>query len=769
MTEPGSGGSVNNDLALLITIDETTLMSMNPFRLIKNFPIRYKLLFIYASCFMVMMSLSSLIIYSIVKQNVEANIESELKNSTTAIHNTIKTAVSVSIKNRLRGVAEKNYEIIQRLYDLGRQGKIPESEALDRASDIILSQSIGASGYVCILDGHGRVIKHPKKSLEGLDISDHQFVQEMIAIKDGYIEYEWQNPGDDHPRPKALYLKYFEPWDWMITVSSYRKEFLKLVDINDFKEGILNLTFGKTGYSYVMDTRGKVIIHPELTGVNVFTDQRFSGQFFKEMLEKKNGKLVYHWKNPGESRYREKLVFFNYIPEYEWIVASSSYLDEIWSPLFAIKQIIILVGLAALVIFIPVTVFLSDTITKPLHSLMNRFKEDIAGGFTNRGVVMESRDEVGQLAFYYNSFMDRLATYDRELQSEISERRQAQAALTESEEKYRSVMESVPDPIVVYDMNGKVTYMNPAFTKVFGYTLEDSMGSKMDHFVPKANWKETMAGIRSILNGEIIPRLETKRKAKDGRLVDVTTRGSVYKDKSGNPLGSVIIHRDVSEVKRLEKAIMETGERERQAIGNDLHDDLCPHLIGIEGLVKVLRRKVGDSTPDVARLSDHISELIKQAISKTRGLARGLCPVYFNNGLESALEDLVANTRIIHDVDCRFRPQQGLDVDNHMVTLNLYNIAGEAVRNAVRHGHADTIVISMTLVDCQFCFTIDDNGIGMEASRKNQAPSPPGMGLRIMNYRAKIIGGSLEISPGKEQGTRVKLTMPQAGLRESDA
>lgn len=88
----------------MVLIEETP---MNPFDLIKNFPIRYKLLFIYSTCFLVIMSLSSLIVYSIVKQNVEANIESELKNSTSAIHNTVKTAVSVSIKNRLRGWRKK--------------------------------------------------------------------------------------------------------------------------------------------------------------------------------------------------------------------------------------------------------------------------------------------------------------------------------------------------------------------------------------------------------------------------------------------------------------------------------------------------------------------------------------------------------------------------------------------------------------------------------------------------------------------------------------
>ena len=158
---------------------------MNPFGLIKNFPIRYKRLFIYSFCFLLIISLSSLIIYSIVKKNVEKNIESELKNFTSVILKTVKTAVSVSIKNRLRGVAEKNYDIIQHLYDRQKAGEISLEEAKARATDIILCQKIGITGYVCILDGKGRVLKHPKKPLEGLDISDHRFVQEMIAKKTG--------------------------------------------------------------------------------------------------------------------------------------------------------------------------------------------------------------------------------------------------------------------------------------------------------------------------------------------------------------------------------------------------------------------------------------------------------------------------------------------------------------------------------------------------------------------------------------------------------
>lgn len=736
---------------------------MNPLHILKNFKIRYKILFIYSFTFFVIMSLSGLIIYSIVKKNVEKNIESELQNSTQAIFNTVKTAVSVSIKNHLRAAAEKNYDIIEYLYGQYESGQMTLEEAQKRAFETILCQKVGVDGYVCILDGKGRVIRHPKKSLEGLDISDHEFVQEMIATKNGYIEYEWQNPGDTRPRPKALYLIHFKPWNWMITVSSYREEFLKLVHINDFKKGILSLKFGKTGYSYVMDTKGNVIIHPELAGLNIFKYEAFSSRFFKKMLKQKKGKLVYAWKNPTDNKLRKKLVLFNYIPEYEWIVASSSYLDEFFHPLYTIRNLIIVVVAGSILLFIPISFVLSSTITRPLRNLTHLFNKDIQSGFSNRQTKFDSRDEVGQLAYYYNLFMNKLEVYNENLKAEIAERKLTQEALQESEEKYRSVMEATPDPIIVYDMSGRVTYMNPAFTRVFGYTLEDSMGHKMDHFVPKEHWKETMKGIENILAGNVLPRTETQRLAKNGTLIDVTTRGSVYRNKNGHPIGSVITHRDVSEVKRLEKVIMEIGEKERQKIGNDLHDDLCPHLIGIEGLSKVLKRKIEPLSQDCTALNEKVTELIREAISKTRRLARGLCPVYFNRGLESSLQELVTNTRVMYRIKCELNCEPEIRNGNSMVVINLYHIAQEAVLNAIRHGRADDIKIRLTREDGQIILKIRDNGCGMD-----EGISPVGMGLRIMKYRAGLIGASLMIKSAPGQGARISVQIKESALSSPD-
>ncbi|SLM32092.1 exported hypothetical protein [Desulfamplus magnetovallimortis] len=781
---------------------------MISFQMIKKFKIRYQLLFIYSSTFVVIMALSSLVIYSIVKTTVESHIESELKNSTSAILNSVRTAVSVSIKNHMRATAENNYEIIQRLDERHKDGEFSIEEAQNRAVDIVMCQKIGEKGYICILDGSGRVLKHPRKSLEGLDISDHEFVRQMISRKNGYIEYYWQNPEEDAPKPKALYIAYFEPWDWLITVSSYQQEFEKLVNISDFRESILSHRFGNTGYSYVMDMKGNVIIHPELEGINVFRDEGFSPFFYKQMLEKKNGKLIYFWKNPSDSHFRKKLVIFHDIPEYEWMVASSSYLDEFQMPLDTIRNMIIVIGVVSLILFVPITFLLSATITSPLRELMNRFDRAISGRFTERLTITPiQEDETGQLARYYNSFMDKLEKYHHSLQAEIRERKIAQEALELSEEKYRSVMEAVPDPIVVYDMEGRVTYMNPAFTAVFGYSFDDCAGHKMDHFVPREHWKETMDGIEIILKGNTLPRTESRRKTKSGKLIDVTIRGSVYRNRDGEPVGSVITLRDVSEVRSLEKSIMEIGERERQKIGNDLHDDLCPHLIGIEGLASVMKKRVQQSSAESAALADQIIELIKEGISKTRRLARGLCPAYFNHGLVSSLKELVINTRLLYGIECTLECRCSIDIHHQIVVINLYHIAGEAVQNAIRHGRAENVKITVDVDEENhenLQISISDDGRGIDFANSDTALSPEykeesswaahdhvkdekkshgdlnqlfkydedfvdlsrkgaGMGIRIMKYRANLLGGAFSIQPGESEGTCVVISLPQDG------
>lgn len=720
--------------------------------------IRHKLLISYSLAFLIVISLGSFIMYSLLRRTVQTTLESELKNSTAALLNMVTTAASVSIKNHLRAVAEKNLDLVCYFYRRYKEGEMTLDQAKDRAADLLLAQPIGTTGYIAVLDSRGVLLVHPRAELVGADISHHAFVKKMIRNKQGYLEYDWRNPGEDKPRPKAMYMTYFAPWDWIITVSSYRAEFNTLVNVDDFRDSVLALRFGKSGYAFVIDSRGNAIIHPKLQGINILKNRSLAHEPLRTMLGRKSGKLVYTWRNPGEAKARKKLVIFNYLPQYQWIVASSSYLDEFYSPLNTLAKVILFTLLASMILILPISFWISNSITQPLARLIRRM---------NRGSGPEPlpppqhRDEIQQLTHYFDLYTRRLESYSRSLQAEIAERRQTEEALRISQERYRSVMEAAPDPIIVYDMQGRVIYLNPAFTQVFGWSLEQCRDKRMDHFVPPDSWRETSCGLKAIAAGKPVYSLETRRFTKSGKILDVSIRGSVYRDARGRPLGSVIIHRDVTALKRLERELLDTGDRERQKIGQDLHDDLGPHLIGIEGLAKVLSKALRDTEPQQAMFAARIAGLLKDAIAKTRRLARGLCPVYWvDHGLAPALEELAANTEAIFGLKCTFRGDGQVLISDHLAATHIFRIIQEAVHNAARHSGADKIEIRLLQEKGKIVVTVDDNGCGIPSE-----PESDGMGLRIMGFRAKMIGASLEIKRRGPRGTAIRLVLaPDAAI-----
>lgn len=727
---------------------------MTSVRFLENIQIRYKLLFSYLITFCIILTLGSIVIYSIVRNTIEANIESELKNATDAMLNMVQTSVSVSIQNHLRAVAEKNLEMVTHLYSLYQNREFTEAQARQLAESLLLSQRIGTTGYIACVSSAGVMVVHPETEWIGKDINRYGFVRQMREKRQGYIEYDWKNPGEVQARPKAMYMAYFEPWDWIIAVSSYRREFTTLVNIDDFRDSILSLQFSQSGYAFVTDNKGNVIIHPSLQGVNVVEEKAFPNYPLEIMLKEKSGKIVYPWQNPGEDRMRDKLVLFNYLPEYEWIVASSSYLDEFYAPLDKVSNVIIFTVLGCILLVLPITALISASITNPLAKLVNRLEQGARGDLSVR-LKEHSHDEVGRLAWHFNSFMEQLEAYSQNLETEVKERKDAEVALRYSENRYRSVIEAMPDPMVVYDMGGRVIYLNPAFTDVFGWTSEECMGRKLDHFVPKENWDETRKGLKTITSGKPLSSVETRRLTKSGQIIDVSTRGAVYRSPTGRQVGSVIIHRDVSDLKRLEKQLMDIGDRERQKIGQDLHDDLCPHLIGVEGLGKVLVRKLSEKNLEEAGLAEKVTGLVKDAITKSRRLARGLCPVYLvDHGLESSLRELAANTESVFGIACRFQSEAPVLVRDNLVATHLFHIVQEGVHNAVRHGEATAITITMRVDKNRLTLTVQDDGRGIPPDLETR-----GMGLRIMGFRANMIHAVLDIRTPEDGGTVVQVSL----------
>ena len=143
---------------------------------------------------------------------------------------------------------------------------------------------------------------------------------------------------------------------------------------------------------------------------------------------------------------------------------------------------------------------------------------------------------------------------------------------------------------------------------------------------------------------------------------------------------------------------------------------------------------------------------INEALAQTRRLSRGLCPaVLDSNDIEMALEQLAENMRSIFGVACELECESEIEIADNAVAMHLYRIAQEAATNAVKHGKASTVGISLTNVNDKTVLAVSDNGIGFAS------PLQPGtgMGLRTMQYRAGMIGASLRVQTPAEGGTRI--------------
>lgn len=743
-----------SDIAALFP-QVSIMLKNNMKQMFRNLRIQNKLLFSYSLVFVISMTIGFSLIYYVVRLSIEENIESELQNTTNSILNLVRTSATVSIKNYIRGVAEKNHEIVGYFYNQFINGLMDEDTAKALASEVLLSQTIGETGYIYCLDSAGTVVVHPSKPLVSVNVSEYDFVKKMMQRKKGYLEYNWKNIEDPNSRAKALYMLHFKPWDWIISVSSYRSEFKELINVYDFKKSVLELRFGETGYSFVLDGKGNAVIHPKIQDVNILEADELPNEFLEDMLRKRSGEMRYLWKNPGENKARLKLAIYNYLPTYDWIVGSSSYHEEFYEPLRLIRHLILGIFFVTIVVVLLLTYTLSTSITTPLKALMRSFQEASGGDFSSR-MATNSKDELGSLSSYFNQFMQQLEAYDSSLKKEIFERRQVENDLRESEGRYESIMEAAADPIVIYDMKGDVIYFNPAFENVFGWKLKDCTGRGIDNFVPKEYDNELLKTLQKLENGDVLSKIEAKRYTKEGDIRTVSISGALYKDKREQPAGLVVILRDITERKRLSKRLLDIGDTVRQEIGQDLHDDLCPHLIGIAGLATVLAGNLPEKDEKNRELAGKIVTFIEEAINKSKILARGLCPVHLvDHGLHLAISEIASRVELTTNVSCILMMDERLNVKDNLIAMHLYYIVQEAVNNAVKHANADTIEISISQKDdCILHLEIRDNGGGIQETALQK-----GMGLQIMKYRVDVIGALMEINTDRERGTLIHISL----------
>ena len=224
----------------------------------------------------------------------------------------------------------------------------------------------------------------------------------------------------------------------------------------------------------------------------------------------------------------------------------------------------------------------------------------------------------------------------------------------------------------------------------------------------------------------------------------------------------------IRERRQLESLVLSISEREQQRIGQDLHDGLCQQLTGIKFKNRVLQQKLANRNAPEAPEAAEIEGLLAEAIQQARNQALGLHPVRLEaDGLRTALHELAASVHTVFDVECDCVVEAAVGVDDPDVAIHFYRIAQEAITNAIKHGKAGRIKVELAERDGVLALSIRDDGGGIA----EPGPGHRGMGLHIMNYRARTLGAELWVGREEAGGTLVRCSLKRAagGVKDGKA
>lgn len=329
-------------------------------------------------------------------------------------------------------------------------------------------------------------------------------------------------------------------------------------------------------------------------------------------------------------------------------------------------------------------------------------------------------------------------------------------ALERSEVRFRQVVEQAVDGIFVCDEEGRLVDVNRQASESLSYSREEMLGM---------NLIELCQGLEMETLWDLLDRLdpgqsETHAAAhirRDGSTFPVELHLGPFWDHEGAPR-ILALARDVTDRHRLERAALEAAEQEARRIGRDLHDGLGQHLTGMAFLAKGLESSLSDRGLPEAAEAHEIVKLVKEAVGHSRALAHGLAPVgVHGTELAPALENLAERTRDVFNIECEFEGEDVARVPDDATATAFYRIAQEATNNALKHGNASRITISLSDDDeLGLRLRIEDDGQGLPLSRPSE-----GLGLRLMKLRAETVGATMAIgNVSEEGGTRVECTLP---------
>jgi len=343
---------------------------------------------------------------------------------------------------------------------------------------------------------------------------------------------------------------------------------------------------------------------------------------------------------------------------------------------------------------------------------------------------------------------------------DITERKQAEEGLRHERERAEHFLDVAAVMIIALDARGVVTLINRKGCDILGGASADIVGRNwFEHFVPADQRDEVKDVFGHLMAGDLPPLKDYENEVLrlDGGKRLIAWRNSLLRDAAGLIVGVLSSGADVTERRRLERDALMVAERERERIGQDLHDVLGQQLTAANLMLGVMERTLRLGTAPTPQQLLEIRTLIEVSLAHVRFISHGFLPIAGGeNGLNDALADLAANSRKLFGISCVAPADDSPTVADSRVCTHLYHIAQEAITNAIRHGGATSVVLELEQSNEHLVLRIVDDGSGVP----DLSHVDGGRGIQIMRTRAAMIGASLTVTPGPANGTVVCCTLP---------
>ena len=331
-------------------------------------------------------------------------------------------------------------------------------------------------------------------------------------------------------------------------------------------------------------------------------------------------------------------------------------------------------------------------------------------------------------------------------------------ALQTSQANAHAVLDTTVDGIITMGEDRKIASYNRAAEQIFGYSEAEVLGKNVNMLMPPPFREEHDGYVKSYheTNHKKIIGIgrEVRGLRKNGDVFPMELAVSEIKHPQHRTYTGII--RDISVRRELEEALLHASEEERRRIGQDLHDGLGQMLTGIGLIAKNLASSLTEKHPDIAKDMFELVELVKSADQQARSISRSLIPIELESGgLKAAILRLGTSVERLYGIPCDYQEAGPMPDISSNVKTHFFRIMQEAINNAAKHSKASRIVTSVASSKNQLRAHIQDNGIGIDMQNMNGR----GMGLRIMQHRANVIGASLKVRPGTPRGTTITCTL----------